>query len=94
MEKTIVVKNDPLILNFYKMNNDRFYKNDQRLFFMIVFKKRSFKKLSLINLLTIVKKGLSLTIVKETVVYEKTIVFEKKLHATLSNVVLQEGKKL
>ena len=94
MEKTIVVKNDPLILNFYKMNNDRFYKNDQRLFFMIVFKKRSFKKLSLINLLTIVKKGLSLTIVKETVVYEKTIAFEKKLHATLSNVVLHEGKKL
>ena len=51
--------------------------------------------------LTIVNEGLSLTIVKETmkfikktVVFEKATVSEKKVHATLSNVVLHEGKKL
>jgi len=50
--------------------------------------------------LTIVNKGLSLTIVTETtkfikmVVFGKTIVFEKKIYATLLNVVFHEVKKL
>ena len=50
--------------------------------------------------LTIVNEGLSLTIVNKTtnfiktVVFGKTIVFEKKLHATLLNVGLHEVKQL
>ena len=46
--------------------------------------------------LTVVNEGLSLTIVNETTnfiktdVFGKTIVYEKKLHATLLNVVLHE----
>ena len=49
---------------------------------------------------TIVNEGSSLTIVNETtkflktVVFEETIVFEKKLHAILLNVVLHEVKTL
>ena len=49
--------------------------------------------------LTIVNEGLSLKIVHETtnfiktVVFGKTIVFEKKLHANLRNVVLHEVKQ-
>ena len=44
--------------------------------------------------LTIVNLGLSLMIVNETTNFIKTVVFDKKLFATLSNVVLYEGKKL
>jgi len=40
--------------------------------------------------LTIVNEGLSLTIVNETTNFIKTVVFGKKLHATLLNVVLHE----
>ena len=46
------------------------------------------------SLLTIVNKGLLLTIVNERMNFKKTIVFEKKLHATLLNVVLHEVKQL
>ncbi len=38
--------------------------------------------------LTIVNEGLSLTIVNETTNYIKTVVFGKKIHAPLLNVVL------
>ena len=43
--------------------------------------------------LTIVNEGLSLTIVNETTNFIKTVVFGKKIHATLLNVVLHEVKK-
>jgi len=44
-----------------------------------------------VSSLTIVNEGLSLTIVNETTNFIKTVVFgEKKLHATLLNVVLHE----
>ena len=46
------------------------------------------------SLLTIVNEELSLTIVYETTNFLKTVVFEKKLHASLFNVVLHEFKKL
>ena len=39
-------------------------------------------------MLTIVNEGLSLTIVNETTNYIKTVVFGKKIHAPLLNVVL------
>ena len=50
-------------------------------------------------MLTIVNEGSSLMIVNETTnfnngVFGKTVVFEKKLHAPLLNVVLHEVKKL
>ena len=60
-------------------------------------KKLSFSKKNLLKILsTMVKEGSSLTIVKEMtnfikmVVFGKTKVFEKKIHATLLNVVLHE----
>ena len=53
-KKTFVVKNDPLVLNFWKTNNDRLKKS-------IVFE----IFLSLINMYSIVNKGSSLTIVNE-----------------------------
>ena len=40
--------------------------------------------------LTIVNEGLSLTIVNEMTKFIKTVVFGKKLYATLLNVVLHE----
>ena len=46
------------------------------------------------SLLTIVNAVLSLTIVNYTTNVIKTVVFEKKLHATLLNAVLHEVKKL
>ena len=42
----------------------------------------------------IVNKGLSLKIVNEMTKFIKTVVFEKKLNATLLNVVLYEVKQL
>ena len=39
---------------------------------------------------TIIKEGLSLTIVNEMTNFIKTVLLEKKLHATLLNVVLHE----
>ena len=42
------------------------------------------------SLLMIVNKGLLLRIVNETTNFIKTVVFGKKLHATLLNVVLHE----
>ena len=44
--------------------------------------------------LTIVNDGLSLKIVTETTNFIKTVVFWKKLHATLLNVVLHEVSHL
>jgi len=43
---------------------------------------------------TIVNKGLSLIIVNKTTNFIKTVVFGKKLHAILLNVILNEVKKL
>ena len=45
-------------------------------------------------LVTIINEGLSLTSVKETTNFIKTVVLKKKLHATSSNVILHEGKKV
>ena len=61
-------------------------------------RKRLFLKKQLLTiLLTIVNEGSSLRIVKErlslTIVYETTKFFEKKLHATVLNVVLHEVKR-
>ena len=44
--------------------------------------------------LKIVNERLSLTIVNETTNFIKTVVFGKKLHATLLNVVLHEVYQL
>jgi len=48
------------------------------------------KKIVLTIMLTIVNEGSSLTIVNKTTNFIKTVVFGKKLHATLLNVVLHE----
>ena len=45
-------------------------------------------------MLTIVNEGSSLTIVNETTKFLKTVVFGKKCHATLLNVVIHEAKTL
>ena len=72
-------------------DNDRFHKNDLRPFFIqLFFNDRFWKKILLTILLTIVYEELSLTIVNETTNVIKTVVFGKKIHATLLNVVLHE----
>ena len=45
-------------------------------------------------MLTIVNEELSLAIVNETTNFIKTVVFGKKIHATLLNVVLHEVLQL
>ena len=81
-----------------------FIKRSAIVFLYDCLKKLSFLNFfSLINKFTIINKGSSLTIVNEespltivngTTNFIKTAVFWKKLHATLSNVVLYEGSSL
>jgi len=100
-KKTNVFKNDPLVLNFYKTNSDRFWKPSFLLkrfatvFYTIVFKKtivfekndRFWKNILLTIMLTIVNEGSSLTIVNEE--SSLTIVNER-----FSLTIVNEGLSL